>query len=79
MKTDPKLQFFGTVTVGERGQISIPQEARELYDIKPGDKLLVVSSLFGGVALIPEIIVTDLIETAYADALKNITTAKVKK
>jgi AbrB family looped-hinge helix DNA binding protein len=79
MKTDTKLQFFGTVTVGERGQISIPQEARELYDIKPGDKLLVVSSLFGGVALIPEVIVTDLIETAYSDALKNLTTAKVKK
>ncbi len=79
MKPDTKLQFFGTVTVGERGQIAIPQEARELYDIKPGDKLLVVSSLFGGVALIPEAIVTDLLETAYADALKNITTAKVKK
>jgi AbrB family looped-hinge helix DNA binding protein len=79
MKPDAKLQFFGTVTVGERGQISIPQEAREQYDIKPGDKLLVVSSLFGGVALIPEAIVTDLLESAYSDALKNLTTAKVKK
>jgi AbrB family looped-hinge helix DNA binding protein len=34
--------FFGTVTVGERGQIVIPVEAREALGIKAGDKLLVM-------------------------------------
>jgi len=33
--------FFGAVTVGERGQIVIPAEARRALDIHPGDKLLV--------------------------------------
>jgi AbrB family looped-hinge helix DNA binding protein len=33
--------FLGAVTVGERGQIVIPAEAREAYDISGGDKLLV--------------------------------------
>jgi AbrB family looped-hinge helix DNA binding protein len=33
--------FFGTVKVGERGQIVIPKEAREKFDIKPGDSLVV--------------------------------------
>jgi len=33
--------FYGTVTVGERGQIVIPAEARAVYDISPGEKLLV--------------------------------------
>lgn len=33
--------FFGSVTVGDRGQIVIPAEARAQFDIKPGDKLLV--------------------------------------
>jgi len=33
--------FLGAVTLGERGQIVIPAEAREEYDLKPGDKLLV--------------------------------------
>ena len=28
---------FGTVKVGERGQIVIPKEARELFGIRPGD------------------------------------------
>lgn len=34
--------FYGSVTVGERGQIVIPAEARLELDIKPGDKLLVM-------------------------------------
>ncbi len=34
--------FFGTATVGERGQIVIPAEARKRFDIHPGDKVLVM-------------------------------------
>lgn len=34
--------FYGSVTVGERGQIVIPAEARAEMDISPGDKLLVL-------------------------------------
>ncbi len=35
--------FFGSVTVGERGQVVIPAEARKRYKIETGDKLLVLS------------------------------------
>ncbi len=38
---DIDKQFYGTVTVGERGQIVVPAQAREDYQISPGDKLLV--------------------------------------
>ena len=34
--------FFGTVKVGERGQIVIPKEARDRFDIKPGDRVYAV-------------------------------------
>ncbi len=34
--------FFGSVTVGERGQIVIPAEARQEFGFMPGDKLLVM-------------------------------------
>ena len=37
-----KQRVFGTAKVGDRGQIVIPKEARELYDIKPGDTLLLL-------------------------------------
>ncbi len=33
---------FGIVKVGERGQVVIPKYAREVYNIKPGDRLLAV-------------------------------------
>ncbi len=33
--------FYGTVTVGERGQVVVPAQARADLDINPGDKLLV--------------------------------------
>ena len=35
-------RVFGTAKVGDRGQIVIPKEARELFNIQPGDTLLIV-------------------------------------
>jgi AbrB family looped-hinge helix DNA binding protein len=72
MKAASDLQFYGTVTVGERGQIAIPQEAREKYGIQPGDKLLVVSSVFGGVALVPQQVLQDLLRSTYLSALAEL-------
>ena len=40
-KTKAK-RVFGTAKVGDRGQIVIPKEARELFGIKPGDTLLIL-------------------------------------
>ena len=34
--------IFGTVKVGEKGQIVIPKDAREYFGIRPGDTLLVL-------------------------------------
>lgn len=34
--------FFGSVTVGERGQIVIPAEARAELGMMPGDKLVIM-------------------------------------
>ena len=35
-------RVFGTAKVGDRGQIVIPKEARELFGIEPGDTLLIL-------------------------------------
>ena len=34
--------IFGTVRVGERGQIVLPKQARDVFKIKPGDMLIVL-------------------------------------
>jgi len=44
--------LFGSVKVGERGQIVIPKEAREIFDIKQGDILLVLGDVERGLALV---------------------------
>jgi len=38
-----KGKVYGTVTVGERGQLVIPAELRKILDIKSGDHLMVFS------------------------------------
>ena len=35
-------RVFGTAKVGDRGQIVIPKEARDLFNIQPGDTLLIL-------------------------------------
>lgn len=49
--------IFGTVRVGERGQIVLPKQAREVFRIKPGDLLVVLgdeSLDHPGIALMQE-------------------------
>jgi len=40
---DKSAYIYGTVKVGDRGQIVIPSKARKDLDIKPGDLLLVMA------------------------------------
>ena len=44
-------RVFGTAKVGDRGQIVIPKEARELFQIKPGDTLLVLGEENKGIII----------------------------
>ncbi len=42
---------YGIVTVAERGQVVIPKEARDHFNIKAGDKLLVVGNAKRGLGI----------------------------
>ena len=44
-------KVFGTAKVGDRGQIVIPKEARELFRINPGDTLLILGEEDTGLAI----------------------------
>ena len=56
MKILPPLpgKFAWSVTVGSKGQIVIPKEARELFDINPGDSLLLLGDVDRGIAIPPK-------------------------
>jgi len=46
-----KGKYAWTATVGEKGQIVIPKQARDLFDIKPGDTVLILGDEERGLAI----------------------------
>lgn len=46
--------IFGMVKVGDKGQIVIPSKARKIFDIQPGDNLVVLGDEGQGIAIIKE-------------------------
>ena len=51
-KSKAGIHLFGTVKVGERGQIVIPKDARDQFGIKPGNTLLLVGHEKRGLIII---------------------------
>ena len=50
----PKGKFAWSVTVGEKGQIVIPKQAREIFGIHPGDSLILLGDEKRGLAIPPK-------------------------
>ena len=59
--------IFGVVKVGDKGQIVIPRDARKLYDVKPGDALIVLGDQ-RGMALLK----TEIFQTAIDQAMEGL-------
>jgi AbrB family looped-hinge helix DNA binding protein len=47
-----KDKFVGIARVGEKGQIVIPKEARDMFSIKPGDCVVVLCDKKKGMAIV---------------------------
>ena len=50
----PNGKFAWMVKIGEKGQFVIPKEARELFDLQPGDEILVLGDAERGLAIMPK-------------------------
>ena len=55
--------IFGIVKVGEKGQIVIPAKARKIFDIQPGDNLIVLGDEGQGIAIIKEKNLLDMLQS----------------
>ena len=55
--------IFGVVKVGDKGQIVIPRDARKVYDIKPGDALILLGD-HKGMAMLKTDIFQNVIDQA---------------
>ena len=50
----PAGKYAWTATVGEKGQIVIPKQAREIFGIRPGDTLILLGDEQLGIAIPPK-------------------------
>lgn len=61
--------IFEVVKVSDKGQIVIPREARKVYDIKPGDSLMMIGDE-NGMALIKTEVFNEIIGKLMEGTLK---------
>ena len=66
VKTD-KSKYVGICKVGEKGQVVIPKEIRNMFDINPGDSVIVLCDKEKGIALLK----ADVIESLTDKVLKQ--------
>lgn len=60
-----KDKFIGIARVGEKGQIVIPKEAREMFNINPGDSIIVLCDKEKGIALLKANEIEDLTDKVF--------------
>ena len=65
--TGPEGKYAWTATVGEKGQIVIPKQAREIFGIKPGDTLLLLGDIERGIAIPPKGAFAELFGAAFQE------------
>ena len=68
MQENEGKYIFGVVKVGDKGQIVIPKEARTVYNIKPGDALLMLGDQ-KGMALLK----TDIFQSVIDQTMEGLT------
>ena len=64
-------RVFGTAKVGDRGQIVIPKEARELFHIHPGDTLLILGDEDTGLIVSRPEVLSDIADQLFESARKE--------
>ena len=60
-----KDKFVGISRVGEKGQIVIPKEARDMFNIKSGDSIIVLCDKAKGIALLKADEIEDLADKVF--------------
>ena len=67
----PKGKYAWTATVGEKGQIVIPKQARELFGINPGDTLILLGDEALGIAIPPKTAFNEWHSRVFAEKREN--------
>lgn len=66
-----KGKYAWTVKIGEKGQFVIPKEARELFDIHPGDTLILLADEEKGIAIPPKTFIQQFSAAVFDEEEEN--------
>lgn len=63
----PNGKYAWIVKVGEKGQFVIPKEAREMFDLQPGNEILVLGDVKKGIAIMPKTMQQEYIAKIFSE------------
>ena len=63
----PDGKYAWMVKIGERGQFVIPKEARDLFELQPGDEILVLGDAKQGIAILPKALQREYIARIFSE------------
>ena len=60
-------KYAWMVKIGEKGQFVIPKEARDMFELHPGDEILVLGDREKGIAILPKTKQQEMINQVFND------------
>ncbi len=67
----PKGKYAWSVKIGEKGQFVIPKQARELFDFKPGDTIIVLADEDRGLAIPTKDVMAKFVSSVFEEDMKD--------
>lgn len=67
----PEGKYAWMVKIGEKGQFVIPKEAREMFDLQPGNEILVLGDIGRGIAILPKAMQKEYITRIFSEMEKG--------
>lgn len=64
-------KYAWMVKIGEKGQFVIPKEARALFDLQPGNEILVLGDEKKGLAILPKELQQDYIKKIFSEIIEE--------
>lgn len=72
MKNNDAKPYMGTVKVGPKGQIVIPKEIRDMFDIEPGQSLMIMAHPQRGIAIERQNVLVKIADAIFAGKGKEV-------